>query len=193
MMTKTGMWLAYIASCRSVFILQIVSKFFYSYSSLSSCDFPKTHDKLFACWNEDKWLYLVLIGLILFSTIWNLQWKRIHHNTRIKFKPEEDSTLEAVLTIVAYLAIAFTINLDAYGIIVSLVILIVLGIAIVQTGNMQVCLYFLLHGYHIYSSGKNKILTKKSLEQYLLLLDESPDGIEARELTKKVYIVFEKR
>lgn len=193
MMTKIGMWLTYIASCRSVFILQIISKFWHGYTTLDSVAFPKIQDRILACWVQDKWLYLILFGLIVFSIIWDMRWKRYRHNTRIKFRPEEDSTLEAALTIVAYLAIAFTINLDAYGIIVSLVILVVLGIAIVQTGNMQVCLYFLLHGYHIYTCGKNKILTKKSLEQYLLLLDDSPDGIEARELTKKVYIVFENR
>lgn len=193
MMTKTGMWLTYIASCRSVFILQIVSKFFYNYMTFSLIDFPRIQDKLLACWNQDKWLYFILLALVLFSTIWNLRWKRMQNNTRIKYKPEADSTLEVVLTIVAYLAIAFTINLDTYGFIVSLVILIVLGIAIVQTGNIQVCLYFLLHGYHIYTCGNSKILTKKSLEQYLLLLDDSPDGIEARELTKNVYIIFGNR
>lgn len=193
MMTKIGMWLTYIASCRSVFILQIISKFWYGYTALDSVAFPKIQTRILACWAQDKWLYLILFGLIVFSIIWDMRWERDKHNTRIKFRPEEDSTLEAALTIVAYLAIAFTINLDAYGIIVSLVILVVLGIAIVQTGNMQVCLYFLLHGYHIYTCGKNKILTKKSLEQYLLLLDDSPDGIEARELTPKVYIVYENR
>lgn len=190
MMTKIGMWLTYIASCRSVFILQIISKFWYGYTTLDSAVFPKNQDRFLACWTQDKWLYLILLGLIVFSIIWDIRWKRDRHNTRIKFRPEEDNTLEAALTIVAYLAIAFTINLDAYGIIVSLVILVVLGIAIVQTGNIQVCLYFLLHGYHIYTCGKNKILTKKSLEQYLLLFDDSPDGIEAWELTQKVYIVY---
>ena len=193
MMTKTGMWLTYIASCSSVFVLQIISKFFYSYTSLISDESTEIKTKIITCWNQDKWLYVGLIILTLFSVIWNLQWKKLKHNTRIKYRPEEDSTLEAVLTIVAYLAIAFTINLDMYGIIVSFIILIVLGIAIVQTGNLQVCLYFLLHGYHIYTSGNNKILTKKSMEQYILMLDDSPDGIEARALTKKVYIVFEKR
>lgn len=193
MMTKTGMWLTYIASCRSVFILQIISKFWYGYTTLDSAVFPKIQDRFLACWAQDKWLYLILLGLIVFSIIWDIRWKRNRHNTRIKFSPEEDSTLEAALTIVAYLAIAYTINLDAYGIIVSLVILIVLGFAIVQTGNIQVCLYFLLHGYHIYTCGKNKILTKKSREQYLLLLDDSSDGIEAQELTQKVYIVYENR
>ena len=191
MMTKTGMWLTYIASCRSVFILQIISKFWYGYTTLDSAVFPKIQDRFLACWAQDKWLYLILLGLIVFSIIWDIRWKRNRHNTRIKFSPKEDSTLEAALTIVAYLAIAYTINLDAYGIIVSLVILIVLGFAIVQTGNIQVCLYFLLHGYHIYTCGKNKILTKKSREQYLLLLDDSSDGIEAQELTQKVYIVYE--
>ena len=42
MMTKIGMWLTYIASCRSVFILQIISKFWYGYTTLDSAVFPKT-------------------------------------------------------------------------------------------------------------------------------------------------------
>lgn len=193
MLTKTGMWLEYIASCGIVFFLQLISKFFYSYSSLNPCEFPQTYERMLACWSEDKWLYLVLIGLIIFSKIWHLQWKRVKHNTRITVKPEKESTIEAVGPIVAYLAGAFTIHLDAHGIIVSFAILIALGVAIVQTGNIQLCLYFFLHGYHIYSSGNKKILTKKSLEHYLLCLDDSPDGIEARELTKNVYIVFEKQ
>jgi hypothetical protein len=176
-----------------VFIIQFICKFFYSYQTLSPANLQNTQEKLSICWNQDKCLYLILIGLIVFSTIWNLQWKRIGHNTRIKFRPEKDSTFETALEIIPYLITVFTINHDVYGFIVSLVIIGILGLIIVQTGNIQACAYFFLHGYHIYSSGKNKILTKKSQEQYLLLLDASVDGIEARELTKRVFIVFENR
>lgn len=189
-MTKIGIWLTYIASCRCVFILQIISKFLGCYGTLDLDALPKVYDRILACWAQDKWLYLILFGLIVFSIIWDIGWTKRKHNTRIKFRPEDDITLEAALTIVAYVGMVFTINFDVYGIIVSFVILVVLGMAIVLTGNIQMCLYFLLHRYHIYTCGKNKILTKKSQEEYFLLLDDSPDGIEARELTKNVYMVF---
>ncbi len=193
MMTKIGLWLTYLSSCRTVFILQIISKLIQCYKNLDKTQIPKIQDRLLACWKNDQLLYAILLFLIVFSIVWDMYWTKNQHNTRIKLNPEEDSTLEAVLTIVAYLAMAFTINLDAYGIIVSAALLIVLGIAIVQTGHIQVFLYFPLHGYHIYTCGKNKIITKKPLEKYRLLLDDEPDGIEARELAPRRYIIFEKR
>ena len=61
MMTKTGMWLTYIASCSSVFVLQIISKFFYSYTSLISDEPTEIKTKIITCWNQDRWLYVSLI------------------------------------------------------------------------------------------------------------------------------------
>ena len=82
----------------------------------------------------------------------------------------------------------FTLHIDAYGIIATVVIMFAFGLAVVQTGHIHMCLNFLLRGYHIYVCGKVRIITKLSMEAYVLQLDNEPNGIEARELTNNIYI-----
>lgn len=188
MMTKLSMWLTYIASCNAVYLLQLASYSFFSYSELDAETYPTTLYKLETVWNEGKGIFIVLIALVLFSTLWNKQWVHVKKNTRIKCRPETDSTLEAVLATVPYLAMVFTLHIDAYGIIATVVIMFAFGLAVVQTGHIHMCLNFLLRGYHIYVCGKVRIITKLSMEAYVLQLDNEPNGIEARELTNNIYI-----
>ena len=89
-----------------------------------------------------------------------------------------------------YLAMVLSFNFDIPGLLFSVAIMLALGFGIVQTGNMHMCLYFFLHGYHVLSLDNVRILTKFSMEEYLLKLEENPNGLEARELTKRVYIIF---
>ena len=188
MMKKLSMWLTYIASCNVVYILQFLS---YTYSLFCVLD-PEKYDtslcKVKAVWNEGKWLLIILLALIVFSSLWNLQWGHVKHNTRIRYRPETDGTLEAVLAVVPYLAMVFTMNIDVYGALVTIVIMFAFGLAIVQTGHIHMCLSFLLRGYHLYICGNVRIITKLSMEGYLIQLDNEPNGINARELTKNIYI-----
>jgi len=188
MMTKLSLWLTYIASCNVVYVLQLISEVVFTYSSLDPEDYPSTVSKLQATWENSKWIFIVLLILIVFSNLYNKQWKRVSYNTRIKYKPEADSMLEIILATVAYLMMVVTLQLNAFGIIATVVIMFALGLGITQTGSIHICLHFLMQGYHIYSYGKVYILTKRSMEEYRLLLDEEPNGIEARQLTEKVYI-----
>ena len=188
MMTKLSMWLTYIASCNAVYLLQFISHAYFSYVEVDSGAYPTILCKLVTVLNEGKWLFIVLIALILFSTLWNTQWSHVRSNTRIKYRPETDGTLEAVLATVPYLAMVITLHIDAYGIITTIAIMFAFGLAIVQTGHIHMCLSFLLRGYHIYVCGNVRIMTKLSMEQYVLRLDNEPNGIEARELTKNIYI-----
>lgn len=188
MMTKLSMWLTYIASCNAVYILQFFSYAYFSYCELDSATYPTTLNKLASMWNDGKWVFVVLLTLIIFSSLWNKQWSRVKHNTRIKYRPETDGTLEAVLATVPYLAMVITLNIDAYGIIATVAIMFAFGFAVVQTGHIHMCLNFLLRGYHIYVCGNVRIMTKASMEEYILQLDNEPNGIEARELTKHIYI-----
>lgn len=188
MMSKLFMWLTFIASCNGVYILQLVSRAYLSYSKIDQNIYPSVLCRLHTVWNEDKWLFIVLFVFIIFSALWNKQWTHIKYNTRIKFRPETDGMLEAVLGTVPYLVMIITLNLDVFGVLVTLVIMFAFGLAIVETGHIYMCLNFLLHGYHIYACGKVRIITKSSMEKYILMLDQEPNGIEARELAKNIYI-----
>lgn len=188
MMRKLSMWLTFIASCNAVYIIQLVSRACFSYSKIDPKIYPNVPDRLQTVWNEEKWLFIVLLVFILFSTLWNKQWAHVKHNTRIKYRPETDGTLEAVLATVPYLMMVITLNIDVLGILATLLIMFSFGLAIVRTGNIYMCLNFLLHGYHIYICGKVRIMTKHSMEKYMLMLDQNPNGIEARELAKNIYI-----
>ena len=90
MMTKLSMWLTYIASCNAVYLLQFISHAYFSYVEVDSGAYPTILCKLVTVLNEGKWLFIVLIALILFSTLWNTQWSHVRGNTRIKYRPEMD-------------------------------------------------------------------------------------------------------
>lgn len=190
MLTKFSIWLSYIASCEYVFILQLISKFCVTYAGIKPAKYKSFIDHLRLTWKQAPILFTILVILIALSIVWNDSWKRKRNNTRITHRPTSDNTLEVPLSMIAYLAMVLSFNFDIPGLLFSVAIMLALGFGIVQTGNMHMCLYFFLHGYHVLSLDNVRILTKFSMEEYLLKLEENPNGLEARELTKRVYIIF---
>lgn len=187
MITKPKMWMTYIASCEWIYILIIISNLFYSYEKLDSGEITQ---KLAICWSQNKCVYILLLILIAFSIIENICWRASKNNTRItkSLEGKKDPSLD--IAIAAYLVPIITAPLDLYGMIAGLGTIILLGFIIVQSENLYMCPYFVLHGYHAYTSDNVIILTKLTQEQYRLALDDSPNGIEAREITTNVYIVL---
>lgn len=116
-----------------------------------------------------------------------MQWR---HNTRIKYPIDENAIFEIAFSVIAYFATVLTISLNTYGLLIVAAIFLVLGWIVDLTDSIYVPVFFLT-GYHVYKSGKVKIITKMSRDQYRLKMDDAIDGIESRELVQNVYIIFD--
>ena len=100
----------------------------------------------------------------------------------------ENVVFEIAFFVIAYLATVLTISLNTYGLLIVMVF--ALGWMVDLTDSIYIPVFFLT-GYRIYKSGKVKIITKMSRDQYRLKLDDAIDGVEAKELVQNVYIIFD--
>jgi len=132
-----------------------------------------------------------LFILFILAGIIRKQFMRCEHNTRIKYSIDENAIFEIAFSVIAYLATVLTISLNTYGLLIVMAIFLVLGWIVDLTDSIYVPVFFLT-GYRVYKSGKVKIITKMSRDQYRLKMDDSVDGLESRELVQNVYIILDK-
>ena len=110
--------------------------------------------------------------------------------TRIKHEPKDDVVWESYSGFLApTLALAGTFFGD-YGVIFSLVIFVVTGIVFVQSRQIHFASVFIFPMFYKIFKGDNVILiTRDSRDGLRLRIEEQPDGIEAKELAPKIYLV----
>ncbi len=189
MMTRLSKWLLYIASYKWVYILQIASVII---SGASKIDTNATlWDKLLSIVLLRKFVLLALYLLFIIAVLIQKSLKKIKNNTRIKYSVEDDAIFEFAFSSVAYIATILTISLNTYGMLLTLAIFIALGWIVDLTDRVYILPIFYLKQYHVYKAGEAKVITKMSREQYRLRMDDSEDGIEARELVINTYIVLD--
>jgi general stress protein CsbA len=77
------------------------------------------------------------------------------------------------------------------GLVLFMVILLV-GIAIIRGGYLHTCCIFLLKRYYVYSNDNGAIIiTKVKMEKFNLEQRDNPNGIEARQIAKGIYLTCE--
>ena len=187
-MTKLSKWLLYTASYRWVYLLQILSIVFTEVNGYKIT--PVTLKMILNAVCSNRVAIAILLVLFILAGIVQKNFRQGKHNTRIKYQVEENVIFEIAFSVIAYLATVLSISLNTYGFLVIIAVFLVLGWVVDLTDSIYIPVFFLT-GYRIYKSGKVKIITKMSRDQYRLRLDDSIDGIEARELVPNVYIIFD--
>jgi uncharacterized pyridoxamine 5'-phosphate oxidase family protein len=76
------------------------------------------------------------------------------------------------------------------GIAVDIFTIIVFGIVFINGDKVYASPIFLLHHYKVYKCNNYIVLTTMSREKFNIQVEDTIDGVEARELTKDVYIVL---
>lgn len=193
MMTKLSRWLLYNASYILGYILIGISKGISTYSDKRGDEAFQLFSHVEKCksvFQEDVLLYSILGVLTLVGVLWTICFLRWGNNRKIKYRMENDSSMEMIGFLVPYIVSMVTITIDFYSIIVNFIIWLILGIVFTSNNLLRSSPLFFACGYKVYNSDKIYVITKMSREEYNLKLEDNPDGIEARELAKNVFITF---
>ena len=132
----------------------------------------------------------ILLVLIIFSIFVMARIQKTRMTTRVKYEPKDDVVWEAYTGFLApVLALAGTFFGD-YGLIFSLVIFMVTGIAFVRSKQVHFASVFIFPlCYKLFKAENAVLITRGSRDELRLWLEEEPNGIEAKELAPKVYLV----
>lgn len=196
MITRLSKWLLYIASYSWMYMLLIISV-----SASAVANSPRNNqpfgEYIQQIASSNKWTYLVLFALSIFSIIYSSFFtKTLSCNTRIHYSLDKEITVEGAFLLIPLAATTLTINLNQYGIIISVFIFVCMGFVFDMTNHTYALPIFLIKRYHTFiakdSGEKIRIMTKMSEEEYRIALDNHPDGIQAREIVKGTYLVTPK-
>lgn len=111
-------------------------------------------------------------------------------NTRIKSVPEKNITHEITGYVLAQvIALATTVFTD-WWIPINLIMFFSFGFYFVKSKAVHTSPVFVIPlGNRIYQSGDDVIITDFTLQEMKIIQEDNPDGIEARELTNRVFYV----
>lgn len=190
MITQLSKWLLYIAANKWVYALQLVGIIYYGTANIEN-DISK-YDKILIAVHSNSIVISLLMALIIFAIIIQRGFQKLDNNTRIHYPidsgPHFDIPFSFLANILAILALQF----DTFGLLVVVTADLLCGWLFVLYDTIGYLPMLLIKGYRVYTSGNVKIITKMTLDQYKLRMEESPEGIEAREVVKSTFIILEK-
>ena len=132
-----------------------------------------------------------LLTLICIGVLWLIIlfcWK---NNVRILGKVEEQNIMQesGVFTLFNALPIISIVNQVTLS--VGLLILLILGVFAIRSGNYFFNPFLFLAGYKQYKFDDKRVYSKKSKEELRLFLIENQGGLPSRELVENTYINFQ--
>lgn len=190
-MTKFSNWIIYSASYLPLSLLQIIR--FTVIIINEKCNSPKqsTILEIINAQGASQIIILLLsvlciIDFILFIIIT----KRTNPNERIYSRIKNNSLLDMIGFLGFYVLSLLTIESDYIWIIINVIGYIIVGVVITKSEKLYLCPSYLFLGYILYETEDNhKILVRLSREKYNILLDDSSNGIEAKQLTVTSHLV----
>ena len=145
-------------------------------------------------WNsvlKSHWFLIIAICAVgIFLLSWTQSFFKWNMNERIKVNASENITFEMLAFLVPYIITMATITIDFYGIVLNASMFFLLGIAFVALDKVYFSLIFISHGYKLYKTNDEKmILCRLSKEQLNIKMIESIDGLECREIGRKIFLI----
>lgn len=183
MLTSFSMWAIYFASYLTDYIL-ILGIIIWKHA-LEAKETGAVYWK-----NADIITWGVLLIFIGASILITNKVRSIKMNSRIKYIPEENITIEILSYVVPQMFVIGTSIVSEWWMPIDLCIFFITGIIFVHSGKVYNALLFVFPlNNKIYRSGKSVIITKYKLEEMRITQEDAIDGIEARELAKDIYYV----
>ena len=109
---------------------------------------------------------------------------------QIKHKPIDNIIWEVAGYILAQVLTILTILFSDYWVVMSLVIFAVAGVIYVSSKKVHYSPIFLIPmGYSVFQCEKSVVITNYSKDGLRLAIESKPNGVEARELTEKVFLI----
>jgi len=181
MLTKLSCFAIYFASYSIVYFL-ILSVLIYEHTSSNYIEYLIS--------NGVDWICVTLLLFLLLSFVVAKMVKNAEMNTRMKDAPQKNITFDICPYFLPQAITCVTSIFTDWWILIDVVIFVTYGIFFVKSGKVYTALLFVIPlGNKIYQSGDKIIITQYSEEEMRMVLEDSPDGIEARILTKNVFYV----
>lgn len=183
MLTKLSLWGIYFASYMVdyILILVILISKRVIFCKNNSIQFWKSSDML---------IWSILIIFIVVSIVITNKLKNIKMNSRVELIPDKNITHEMTGYLLAQITTAVTTIFSNWWIPINLVLFVVFGFFFVGSNKVHTSPLFVIPmGNKIYESGENIIITKYSKQAMRIAQEDNPDGLEARELTEKVFYI----
>ena len=183
MLTRLSLWGIYFASylVDYVLILAILICKRVAFCRNNLVPFWKGADLL--VWG----ILLLFIATSIIITNWI---KNIKMNSRVKLIPEKNITHEMTGYLMAQIATAATTVFTDWWIPINIVLFVVFGFFFVGSNKVHTSPLFVVPMWNkIYEAGDSVIITKYSKQAMRIEQEDNPDGLEARELTEKVFYV----
>ncbi len=153
-------------------------------------DVPKWNQFIPKCTLSDWLIWALLLILIIISVLVMIRIQRIKMTARVKYDPKDDAVWE---TYTAFLAPALALGgtfVDEFGLVLSLVVFVAAGIAFVRSKQVHLASVFIFPlCYNIFKSENVVLITRDSRDELRIRIEEEPDGVEAKELAPKIYLI----
>ena len=132
----------------------------------------------------------IFLLLIIFSVFVMIGIRKMKMTSRIKYEPKDDVVWEVYTGFLApALALAGT-YFGEYGLIFSLMIFAITGIVFVRSKRVYLATVFIFPlCYRVFKTENAVLITKDSRDGLRLRIEKESDGVEAKELAPKIYLV----
>lgn len=177
MLTTAALWMIYIASYLVDYLLILIILIARSVleESLQTVSRPVVGG---------------LILIILFSIYVTAKVGNMKMNTRVRWIPEKNITMEMNTYIFAQVAAIATTFFTEWWVLIDTVIIIVLGFYFVKSREVYTSILFVFPLMNkIYKAGDCIIITNYTEDEMRIAQEDNVDGLPARELSKQIYLV----
>ena len=190
MLTSASLWGIYTASYFVDYLVLLVISVWQKIREYKGLEPVPTANFIQYCHWSDFLILGVLISLIVFSLFCSQALKKLSMNTRVKVSPNDNIIWEAAGYVLAQVLTILTILLTDYWVIMSLLIFVVAGVIFVNSKKVHYSpIFFVLMGYNIFQCDNTIAITNYSKDGLRLAIESNTDGVEARELTEKVFLI----
>lgn len=138
----------------------------------------------------DHFTWGILLVFIVGALIITLKIQNIPMNTRIKSVPDRNITQEMTGYVFAQVVTIATTIFSDWWVLINLTLFIAFGVYFVKSKQVYTSPIFVIPlGNRIYQAGNDVIITKYTLQEMKIKQEDNVNGIEARELTNRVFYV----
>lgn len=181
MLTSLSLWGIYFASYLVDYVLILVILIVKHMTQENGSDFLKGAGLL---------IYGILMVFIVVSIVIITLIQNMEPNTRITIIPDKDITFEMTGYLFAQVVTVATTILTDWWVIINVALFIIVGVFFVKSKAVYTSPLFVVPlGNSIYKTGNNIIVTNYSIQEMRMAQEDCLDGLEARELTDKVFYI----
>ena len=188
MLSKFSKWLIYAASYSPAYIILAIRLLLSPQEEAESL-----LQKISLNYTLNTPAIITLSVLCLLSVPVLQKIRKLNANERICVKIIKNCTGEMASFFIPFIFSLLTIGIDWYGWLISLLIYLFAGFIVLQADWIHLCPVFFNLRYRLYQAEDGSyVLSRLNAEQFNQLLLDSTNGIEARALIPKLYIVTQK-